>query len=68
MHCVGKIGGRVSKQVTNGNKTAVMDVIVFLYVSLGNSTVQQVVDVHVQVQRLVSVVKMATVLEEYTSE
>jgi hypothetical protein len=32
--------GRVSKQVTNGSKTAVMDVIGFLCVSLGNSTVQ----------------------------
>jgi hypothetical protein len=38
-----------------------MDVIGFLYVSLGSSTVQlhavQVADAHVQVQRLVSVVK-----------
>jgi hypothetical protein len=34
------IRGRVSKQVTNGSKTAVMDVIGFLYVSLGSSTVQ----------------------------
>jgi hypothetical protein len=32
--------GRVSKYVTNGGKTAVMDIIGFLYVSLGNSTVQ----------------------------
>jgi hypothetical protein len=32
--------GRVSKQVTNGSKTAVMDVIGFLCVSLGSSTVQ----------------------------
>jgi hypothetical protein len=32
--------GRVSKQITNGSKTAVMDVIGFLCVSLGNSTVQ----------------------------
>jgi hypothetical protein len=34
------VPGRVSKQVTNGSKTAVMDVISFLYVSLGSSTVQ----------------------------
>jgi hypothetical protein len=32
--------GRVSKQVTNGSKTAVMDVIGFLCASLGSSTVQ----------------------------
>jgi hypothetical protein len=31
---------RESKQVTNGSKTAVMDVIDFLFVSLGSSTVQ----------------------------
>jgi hypothetical protein len=29
---------RVSKQVTNGSKTAVMDVVSFLCVSLGSST------------------------------
>jgi hypothetical protein len=34
------VRGRVSKQVTNGSKTAVMDVIGFLCVSLGSSTVQ----------------------------
>jgi hypothetical protein len=34
------IRGRVSKSVTNGSKTAVMDVIGFLCVSLGSSTVQ----------------------------
>jgi hypothetical protein len=33
------IRGIVSKQVTNGSKTAVMDVICFLCVSLGSSTV-----------------------------
>jgi hypothetical protein len=31
---------KVSKQVANGNKTAVMDVIGFLCVSLDSSTVQ----------------------------
>jgi hypothetical protein len=31
---------RVSKWVTNGSKTAVMDVIGFLRVSLGSSTIQ----------------------------
>jgi hypothetical protein len=31
---------RVSKQVTDGSKTAVIDVIGFLFVSLGSSTVQ----------------------------
>jgi hypothetical protein len=30
----------VSKEVTNGSKSAVMDVIGFLYVSLGSSTIQ----------------------------
>jgi hypothetical protein len=34
------IRGKISKYVTNGSKTAVMDVIVFLCVSLGSSTVQ----------------------------
>jgi hypothetical protein len=38
--CRQLLRGRVSKQVTNGRKTAVMDVIGFLYVSLGSSTVQ----------------------------
>jgi hypothetical protein len=32
--------GTVSKRVTNGSKAAVMDVVGFLYVSLGSSTVQ----------------------------
>jgi hypothetical protein len=32
--------GRVSKQVTDGSKTAVIDVIGFLWLSLGSSTVQ----------------------------
>jgi uncharacterized membrane protein len=32
--------GRVNKQVTHGSKTAVLDVIGFLCVSLGSSTVQ----------------------------
>jgi hypothetical protein len=36
----GHIRGRVSKQVTNGSKTAVMDVRGFLCVSLGSSIVQ----------------------------
>jgi hypothetical protein len=31
---------RVSKQVTNGNKTAILDVIFFVCVSLGKRTVQ----------------------------
>jgi hypothetical protein len=34
------IRGRVSKQITNGSKTVVVDVIGFLCVSLGSSTVQ----------------------------
>jgi hypothetical protein len=55
------IPGKVSKYVTNGSKAAVMDVIGFLCVSLGSSTVQ-VADAHVHVQRPASVVKMATVL------
>jgi hypothetical protein len=47
-----------------------MDVISFLCVSLGSSTVQLHDNLIAQahVQRLVSVVKMATVLEEYTTE
>jgi hypothetical protein len=43
-----------------------MDVIGFLYVSLGSSTAQ-VADAHAHVQRLVSVVKMATMVEECTT-
>jgi hypothetical protein len=34
------IRGRVSKQATNGNKAAVMDVIGFLCISLGSGTVK----------------------------
>jgi hypothetical protein len=49
-----------------------MDVIGFLCVSLGSSTVQLhdslVTDAHAHIQRLLSVVKMATVLEVYTTE
>jgi hypothetical protein len=46
-----------------------LDVISFLYVSLGSSTVQlQVAGAHALVQRLISVVKMATVLEDCTTE
>jgi hypothetical protein len=49
-----------------------MDVIGFLCVSLGSSSVQLhdnlVADAHAHVQRLVSVDKMATVLKEYTTE
>jgi hypothetical protein len=32
------VRGRVSKEVTNGSKTAVMEVIGFLYVSLDSTT------------------------------
>jgi ABC-type Na+ transport system ATPase subunit NatA len=47
-----------------------MDVIGFLYVSLGSSTVQlrDSLDAHAHVHRLLSVVKMATVLEECITE
>jgi hypothetical protein len=38
--CICHIRGRVSKQVTNGSKTTIMDVIRFLCVSLGSSAVQ----------------------------
>jgi hypothetical protein len=39
--CVYKyVRGRVSKYVTNGSKTALMDVIGFLCVSIGSSKVQ----------------------------
>jgi hypothetical protein len=34
------VRGRVSKYVTNGSKTAAIDVVSFLGVSLGGSTVQ----------------------------
>jgi hypothetical protein len=44
-----------------------MDVIGFLCVVLGSSTVY-VTDAHAHVQRLVSVVKMSTVLKEYITE
>jgi hypothetical protein len=49
-----------------------MDVIGVLYVSLGSRTTLlqniYVADTHAHVQMLISVVKMATVLEEYTTE
>jgi hypothetical protein len=47
-----------------------MDVIGFLCVSLGSSTVQlhDSLDAHAHVHRLVSVVKIATVLEGCTTE
>jgi hypothetical protein len=49
-----------------------MDVIGFLCISLGSSTVQihdsQVADANSHIQRLVSVVKMATVLEDCMTE
>jgi hypothetical protein len=35
-----ELGERVSKYVTNGSKTAVMDVIGFLFASRGSSTVK----------------------------
>jgi hypothetical protein len=57
--------------VTNGSKTAVMDVIGFLCLLLGSSTVQlhdSLSSGRASVQRLVSVVKMATVLEKYAAE
>jgi hypothetical protein len=64
--------GRVSKYVTNGSKTAVMDVISFLCVSLGSSTVRFVTvyvsHAHAHLQRTVSAIKIATLLEEYTTE
>jgi hypothetical protein len=49
-----------------------MDVLGFLSVSLGSSTVQlhdrQIADEHAHVQRMVSGIKMATVFEEYITE
>jgi hypothetical protein len=49
-----------------------MDVIGFLCVSLGSSTVQRhenlVADAHAHVQRLISVVKMRTLLKECATE
>jgi hypothetical protein len=36
----GSVRGRVSKYFINGSKTAVMDVIVYLCVSLASSTIQ----------------------------
>jgi hypothetical protein len=52
-------------------KTAVMDVIGLLCVSLAAQSsfmTVKVADAHAHIQRLVSVVKMATVLEDCTSE
>jgi hypothetical protein len=49
-----------------------MDVLGFLFVSPGSSIVQLhdslVTDAHAYVQRLVSIVKMATVFKKYTTE
>jgi hypothetical protein len=36
----GTYEGRLSKQITNGSKTAVIDIIGFICVSLGSSTAQ----------------------------
>jgi hypothetical protein len=65
-----KVRGRVSKYVTNGSKTAVTEVIGLLCVSVGRRTIQlhDVADAHAHIQRLVSVVKMVTVLEVCTAE
>jgi hypothetical protein len=63
-----EIRGRVSKQVTNGIKTALMDVIGFLCVSQSSFMAVYVADAHARVQRLVSVVKMAIMLEDCTAE
>jgi hypothetical protein len=62
--------GRVRKQVTNGStsKTAVMDVISFLCVSLGSSTVQLHEGLGNRRACICSIVKMATVLEGNTTE
>jgi hypothetical protein len=53
--------------VTNGSKTAVIDVIGFLCVSLGSSTFQ-LYDSHAHVQMPVSVGKMAHVNESVITE
>jgi hypothetical protein len=56
--------GRVSKSVTNGSKTAVMDVTGFLCVAAQSRfMIVQVANAHAHVQRLVSVVNMVTVVE-----
>jgi hypothetical protein len=68
MHCAAIRRGRVSKQVTNGSKTAVSGVMGFICVLLGSSTVQ-LHDSHDSRRSCAcSVVGMATVLEEYATE
>jgi hypothetical protein len=66
------IRGRVSKCVTNGSKTAVMDVIDFLFVSLGSGTVQLRNNLDSRRACATSVAglssKNGTVLEMYTTE
>jgi hypothetical protein len=63
-----KLQGRVSKKVTNGSKTAVMDILGFLRVSIGSSTVQLHDSLGCRHVCACSVVKMATVLEMYTTK
>jgi hypothetical protein len=46
------IRGRVSISFTNGSKTAGMDVIGFLYVSIGSSAVQLVANISLMTKRL----------------
>jgi hypothetical protein len=63
---------RCEGESLNGSKTAVLDVIGFLCVSLGSSTVQfhdsLGADAHVHVHRLVSVVKIVTMHAECTTK
>jgi hypothetical protein len=73
LHYIILIRGNVSQYVANGCKTVVMDVIDFLCISIGNSIESSfmtvsIADVHAYVQRLVSVVKMATMLEDCTKK
>jgi hypothetical protein len=66
------IRGRVSKHVTNGSKTAVMDVIRLLCVSLGSSTDQLRESLGSRracaCSEAGSVVKKVTILEMCTTE
>jgi hypothetical protein len=60
--------GRASKYVTNGSETAVRDIIGFLCVSLGSSTVQIHGSLGSKRACASSVVKIATVLDGCNTE
>lgn len=62
------VGGACGLKFQDISKTAVMDVLDFPCVSQSGCMTVQVAEAHAHVQRLVSVVKMATMLVECRTE